>query len=208
MKLDRSMLLRFCPTYPRERVDVDVSTFNLWRDDFGITTPQRICHFFAQIAHESGGFKRVEENLNYTAERLLVVFPKYFNSANVGFYAGNPKKIASRIYANRMGNGDEDSMEGWKYRGRGYIQITGKDNYRAYERSGFCVGTLTDHPDWLCETPGRMKSAMWFWWKNGCNKLADAGNINAITKRINGGLNGLADRKYYLRKAERVFMLY
>lgn len=204
MRIEKSMLLRVCPSYPKDKIDADISTFNLWRDDFGINTPLRICHFFAQIAHESGEFKRVEENLNYSAERLLAVFPKYFNKDNVNLYAGNPKKIASRVYANRMGNGSESSMEGWKYRGRGYIQITGKSNYKAYESSKYCVGKLTDHPEWLCNIPGRMKSAMWFWWKNGCNALADKDDLEAITKKINGGLNGLSSRMYYYRRFKRM----
>lgn len=207
MKIDRSMLLRLCPSYPKDHIDSDVATFNLWSAQFGITTCIRQVHFFAQLAYESSGFSRVDENLNYSAKRLLALFPKYFTKENVEAYAGSPQKIASRIYANRMGNGNEESMDGWIFRGRGYMQLTGKDNYRAYERSGFCVNKLTDHPEWLCDSPGRMKSAMWFWWKSGCNRLADNDDVKAITRKINGGYNGLADRQYYWRKAKRVFML-
>lgn len=208
MKITASELRRICPDYPRERIDDDVRVFNEWAPKFGITNPLRVTHFIAQLAHESGGFKYVEENLNYSAERLMQVFPKYFPDRLIAeTYAHHPQMIASRVYANRMGNGDEASGDGWNYRGRGYIQLTGRQNYSAYETSGYCNGKLTDHPEWLCGSPGRMKSAMWFWKKSGCNALADRDDIRTITKRINGGVNGLANRQYYYRKAKRILML-
>lgn len=207
MRLDRSMLFRLCPNYPKDRIDLDVSTFNLWSETFGIVTPIRQVHFFAQLAHESGEFRYLEENLNYSSARLLQVFPKYFDKDNVTLYAHHPEKIASRVYSNRMGNGSESSMDGWKYRGRGYLQLTGKSNYESYAASGYCVGDLLSHPEWLCNSPGRMKSAMWYFSSRGCNRLADDDDIKSITRKINGGYNGLADRMYYWRKAKRVFML-
>ena len=207
MRLDRSMLFRLCPNYPNDRIDLDVSTFNLWSEVFGIVTPIRQVHFFAQLAHESGEFRYLEENLNYSSARLLQVFPKYFDKDNVTLYAHHPEKIASRVYSNRMGNGSESSMDGWKYRGRGYLQLTGKSNYESYAASGYCVGDLLSHPEWLCNSPGRMKSAMWYFSSRGCNRLADDDDIKSITRKINGGYNGLADRMYYWRKAKRVFML-
>lgn len=208
MKVTKNELLRICPDYPSDRIDDDVRVLNEWAPRFGITTTLRMAHLIAQLAHESGGFKYVEENLNYSADRLLQVFPKYFpTKADVERYARHPEMIANRVYANRMGNGDEASGDGWKYRGRGYIQLTGRNNYLAYEQSGFCNGKLTEHPEWLVKSPGRIKSAMWFWYKSGCNKLADADDIRKITQRINGGLNGLSDRQYYYRRAKRILML-
>ena len=208
MKVTKSELLRICPNYPADRIDTDVVVLNAWMEPFGITTPLRFCHFIAQLALESGEFRYVEENLNYSADRLMVVFPKYFkDKATAQRYARHPEMIANRVYANRMGNGDEASGDGWKYRGRGYIQLTGKQNYLAYETSGFCNGKLTAHPEWLVKSPGRIKSALWFWYKSGCNKLADADDIRTITQRINGGMNGFADRQYYLRRAKRVMFI-
>ena len=207
MKVTKSMLLRLCPDYRREWVDDDVRVFNAWAERFGITTGIRQIHFFAQLAHESVGFTRVEENMNYSAKRLLQVFPGCFDDAAAQEYAHQPERIASRVYANRMGNGDEASGDGWNFRGRGYMQLTGRSNYLAYARSGYCVGDLMSHPEWLCDSPGRMKSAMWFWMKSGCNRLADADDVKGVTRKINGGYNGLADRMYYWRKAKRVWLL-
>ena len=208
MKVTASELRRICPEYPRERIDDDVRVFNEWNERFGISTPLRIAHFFAQLALESNQFRALEENLNYSADRLMVVFKKYFPTrALAEEYAHKPERIASRVYANRMGNGSEETKDGWKFRGRGYIQLTGRTNYLAYETSGFCNGRLTDHPEWLVKSPGRMKSAMWYWFKSGCNQLADKDDIRAITQRINGGVNGLSDRQYYYRRAKRIFML-
>ena len=208
MIVSASELRRICPNYPKDRIDEDVRVFNEWAPRFGITNPLRVVHFIAQCAHESGGFLYIEENMNYSAKRLMQVFPTHFPTLAIAEkYAYKPQMIANRVYANRMGNGDEASCDGWKYIGRGYIQLTGKDNYLAYEKSGFCNGKLTDHPEWLLKSPGRMKSAMWYWFKSGCNQLADADDIRTITRRINGGVNGLADRQYYLRKAKRILML-
>ena len=208
MKVTKSELLRICPNYPSERLDDDVRVLNEWMPKFGITTPLRFSHFIAQIAFESNGFRAVVENMNYSADGLLKVFKKYFPTRKLAEqYAHKPEMIASRVYANRNGNGDEASKEGWKYRGRGYIQLTFKDNYKAYETSGLCNGKLTLHPEWLERSPGRMKSAMWYWMKSGCNKLADNDDIRTITQRINGGMNGFADRQYYLRRAKRVMFI-
>ena len=206
MKVTKSQQLRLCFTYPKDRVDDDVRFFCEWQGKFGITTPLRIAHFFAQLAHESVGFTRVEENLNYSAEALLRIFPKYFTPQQAKEYANNPVKIASRVYGNRMGNGSEDTKEGYVYRGRGYIQVTGKTNYKLYQNSGYCKGNILNYPDLLTKAPGRLKSAMWFWYSRGCNKLADEDDVTAITKKINGGINGLSNRKYYLRKAKSIFV--
>lgn len=167
---------------------------------YSINTNRRKAMFIAQILHESGLLSTVVENLNYRADRLLVVFPKYFKtSAQANAYAKQPEKIANRVYANRLGNGDEASGDGYRFRGRGAIQLTGRANYNA---CGGQVGhDLIADPSWL-ETPeGALKSAAWFWTKNGLNTLADTGDFVAVTKRINGGTNGLKDRQALYNKA-------
>jgi putative chitinase len=162
---------------------------------FELNTPLRLAHFLAQCGHESGGFKLVQENLNYSAQGLQGVFGKYFPGNLEESYARQPQKIASRVYANRMGNGDESSQEGWKFRGRGYIQLTGKDNYKAFSTAinEDCV----DNPD-LVATKYPLASAAWFFHKNGIHKIADGGATDAVvtsvTKRVNGGVNGLSER--------------
>lgn len=161
----------------------------------GINTQKRLAMFFAQLDHESG-LKPISENLNYSADGLLKTFPKYFNSETAKEYARQPQKIANRVYANRMGNGSESSGDGWKFRGRGFIQITGKNNYIA---CGYA-----NNPDNLLNEVDAMVSAVWFWNQNNLNKFADLGDVKGCTKVINGGLNGLADRenKYiaYIKK--------
>jgi putative chitinase len=164
-----------------------------------INTPLRAAHFLAQAAHESGGFKFKSENLNYSKESLLKVFPKYFTAASAEGYHRQPEKIASRVYANRMGNGNEASKDGWKYKGRGYIQLTGKDNYKAFSEWAK-EPTILSNPDQVADDKYAGLSAIWFWNKNGLSKIADADNLRddktliKITSRVNGGTHGLADR--------------
>ena len=170
-------------------------------EKYEVNTPLRIAHFMAQIEHESG-LKPISENLNYSAKRLMEVFPKYFNSDNSKFYARKPELIANRVYCNRMGNGNYESGDGWKYRGRGFIQLTGKENY-------FKLHIDTDldcvkNPDLLLEEPNAMIAALWFWKKNGLNNYADEGIISTITKRINGGFNGIEHRKELLLKWKKL----
>lgn len=165
--------------------------------DYEINTPKRIAAFIAQCAHESGGFKFLRENLNYKAESLVKVFPKYFKDmATAQAYAKQPQKIANRVYANRMGNGDEASGDGWRYCGRGLIQLTGKDNYSWFAAS---IETPVEQVTEYLETfEGAAQSACWFWETNGLNKEADAGDIKTMTRKINGGFIGLEDRiKHY-----------
>jgi putative chitinase len=163
---------------------------------FGIDTPLRLAHFLAQCGHESGGFKATQENLNYSAKGLLGIFGKYFKEAGLAeSYQRNPQKIASRVYGGRMGNGPESTGEGFKFRGRGYIQLTGKDNYTAFGKA--INEDMTANPDKVA-THYPLLSAAWFFSKNGLHKLADGGATDAvvtqITKRVNGGTIGLADR--------------
>jgi len=165
-------------------------------EKFNITNPLRLSHFLAQAAHESGNFKFLKENLNYSADSLLKVFPKYFkDKATADKYARNPEKIASRVYASRMGNGDEASGEGFKFRGRGYIQLTGKDNYKAF--SNFIGEDCVANPD-LVSDKYPLISAAWFFDKNNlwtiCDKGASDEVVTSVTKRVNGGTHGLADR--------------
>lgn len=204
MIIVESQIRRIMPNVKEARVKEFVKCFNEWSDRFGISTPLRFVHFIAQIAHESGEFKSMEENLNYSADGLLRVFPKYFTKETAAQYARKPEKIANKVYANRMGNGDEASGDGWRFKGRGAIGTTGRDNYKAYADSEFCVGDLMSHPEWLAQSPGCYKSAMYFWWKNGLNQIADTDDVVKVTKRVNGGTNGLAQRQYYYRMAKRV----
>ena len=204
MIIVESQIRRIMPNVKEARVKEFVKCFNEWSDRFGISTPLRFVHFIAQIAHESGEFKSMEENLNYSADGLLRVFPKYFTKETAAQYARKPEKIANKVYANRMGNGNEASGDGWRFKGRGAIGTTGRDNYKAYADSEFCVGDLMNHPEWLAQSPGCYKSAMYFWWKNGLNQIADTDDVVKVTKRVNGGINGLAQRQYYYRMAKRV----
>lgn len=158
---------------------------------YKIDTPLRLAHFLAQCHHESNGFRVVEENLNYSAKGLLKTFPKYFNEKSAEEYAHNKVRIASRVYANRMGNGSEETQDGWKYRGRGYIQLTGKDNYTAFNDR--LPEDIINNPD-LVATKYPMLSAAWFWDQNKINEICDNGNVTDVTRKVNGGLNGIEDR--------------
>jgi putative chitinase len=171
-------------------------------EKFQINTPLRLAHFLAQCGHESGGFRLTKENLNYSAKGLLGIFKKYFtkadktpDTAKAALYERKPEKIANLVYANRMGNGPEASGDGAKYCGRGYIQLTGKDNYTAFGKS--INEDLTVDPT-VVASKYALLSAAWFFSKNGLHKLADGGATDAvvtqITKRVNGGTIGLADR--------------
>ena len=163
---------------------------------FGINTPLRLAHFLAQCGHESGGFKATQENLNYSAKGLAGIFKKYFpTEAAAAPYARQPQKIASKVYGGRMGNGPESTGEGYKFRGRGYIQLTGKENYTAFGKS---IGEdMVANPDMVASTYALL-SAAWFFSKNGLHKIADEGAsdlvVTKITKRVNGGTIGLPDR--------------
>ena len=164
--------------------------------DYDINTPQRVAAFMAQCAHESGGFKFLKENLNYKAESLCRVWPKYFNASNAAQYAHNQEKIANRAYAGRMGNGDEASGDGWRFCGRGLIQLTGKNNYTFFAAS--LDMDVEDVPEYLETFEGAVQSACFFWEQNNLNQWADKGDILTLTKKINGGTIGLDDRiKHY-----------
>jgi putative chitinase len=162
---------------------------------FEINTPLRLAHFLAQAGHESGGFKALNENLNYGAKGLLGTFKKYFTPDTAALYERKPEKIANLVYADRMGNGNKASGDGWKFRGRGYIQLTGKDNYSAFDKT--VDENILENPD-LVATKYPLASAAWFFHKNGLQKIADEGAtdvvVTKVTKRVNGGTIGLPDR--------------
>lgn len=168
---------------------------------FEINTPLRLAHFLAQTGHESGGFKAVSENLNYGAKGLTTIFKKYFTPESAKEYERKPEKIANIVYANRMGNGPQASGEGWKFRGRGYIQLTGKDNYTAFDKT--VEDDILANPD-LVATKYPLLSAAWFFHKNGLNKIADEGAadevVTKVTKRVNGGTIGLPDRLKHFKE--------
>jgi putative chitinase len=184
---------------------------------WGIDTPVRVAAWLAQCAHESGRFRIVEENLNYTTPaRLIAVWPTRFRlpysdkearldifldgKRNARFYVRRPERLANFVYANRMGNGDEESGDGWRYIGRGLIQCTGRATYRAYsEASGHDVETV---PDMLTYPRLAADSAGWYWHDRGCNALADAGDWVGLTRRINGGTNGLSERLALHQRAQ------
>jgi putative chitinase len=172
--------------------------------DYDIDTPQRVAAFIAQAAHESGGFTALHENLNYRPETLRKVFPRYFpDDATAQRYAHNPEMIANKVYANRMGNGPEESGDGFAYCGRGLIQLTGKQNYQAFADS---IQTPVEQiPEFLQTFEGAVQSACWFWENNNLNQYADNGDILTMTKRINGGTIGLEDRQKHYNHALQVF---
>ena len=162
---------------------------------FNITTPLRLAHFLAQCGHESAGFKAVNENLNYSVDGLKRIFGKYFPGTLAEGYARQPEKIASKVYGNRMGNGNEASKEGWKYRGRGYIQLTGKDNYKAFDAT--VDDDILNNPD-LIATKYPLMSAAWFFERGKiwavCDKGSDKSTVTSVTMKVNGGTIGLEDR--------------
>ena len=163
---------------------------------FELNTSLRLSHFLSQCGHESAAFKLTVENLNYSTKGLMGTFPKYFpTEAMAKDYERKPEKIANRVYANRMGNGNEESGDGWKYRGRGYVQCTGKINYTAFDK--VVEDDILINPD-LVATKYPLLSAAWFFHSNSLHKLADEGATEAVvtkvTKRVNGGVLGLPDR--------------
>jgi putative chitinase len=180
-----------------------VDPINKVVEEFEINTPERISMFLAQIGHESGGLTKLHENLNYKSARLVQIFPKYFRDVDPDDYGGKPEAIANRVYANRMGNGDEDSGDGYRFRGRGAVQLTGKSNYLA---CGKDLGVdLEENPDYL-ETPeGAIRSAAWFWNQHDLNDWADEKDVTTVTKKINGGTIGLDERRELFEEALTIF---
>ena len=180
-----------------------IDALNAAMDEFEINTSQRRAMFLAQCCHESGHFRAVSENLNYKADSLSRVFPKYFRDVDPNDYAKQPEKIANRVYGGRMGNGDEESGDGYRFRGRGLIQLTGKSNYIACSED--LEVDLIENPDYLITPEGAARSAAWFWSANDLNKYADADDIVGCTKRVNGGTIGLEERTELYDEAKALF---
>jgi putative chitinase len=195
VQLTKKQLAELIPGNPY--LDNWLEALNEILPEYEIDTPKRVAAFIAQCAHESGGFKFLKENLNYRAESLLKIFPKYFKTlAEANQYARQPEKIANKIYGGRMGNGPESSGDGFRYCGRGLIQLTGKDNYTWFAAS--LEIPVEEAAEYLQTFEGAVQSACWFWETNKLNQWADKGDIINLTKRINGGTIGLEDRiKHY-----------
>ncbi|MDX8398709.1 MAG: LysM peptidoglycan-binding domain-containing protein [Gallionellaceae bacterium] len=205
-KLTAPLLQKIMPTARQSDINKYLEPLNAQLPKFEINTPLRLCHFIAQIAHESGNFRYDSEDLNYSASGLQTTFHKYFPSQELAKqYEKQPEKIANRVYASRMGNGDEASGDGWKYRGRGLIQLTGCNNYT---KCGQSIGLdLVNNPEPLAKDPAvAVQGAGWYWQANNLNILADRDDVRAVTKAINGGYNGLADREAILARAKSVLM--
>jgi putative chitinase len=205
MELTKEQLKQLLPKNPY--IDQWHHALSQLLPDYEINTPQRVASFLAQCAHESGEFLFLKENLNYKAASLRKVFPKYFpDDAIANAYASKPNKaeaIANRVYASRMGNGDEASGDGYRYCGRGLIQLTGKDNYTYF--AGSLGISVEEASEYLQTFEGAAQSACWFWETNKLNQYADSGDIVTMTKRINGGTIGLEDRIKHYEHALHVF---
>jgi putative chitinase len=185
-------------------LDYWVKALNEILPEYEINTPQRVAAFVAQTAHESGNYVFLEENLNYRAASLQKTFAKYFPTLELAQqYEKKPEKIANRVYANRMGNGSEETGDGWRYRGRGLIQLTGRNNYEFF--AGSLEIPVQEASEYLGTFEGSVQSACWFWENNNLNKWADAGDIKTMTKIINGGYIGLEDRIKHYDHALHVF---
>ena len=204
MELTKEQLKQLLPKNPY--IDHWHHALSILLPDYEINTPKRIAAFIAQCSHESGGFTALKENLNYKPATLRKLFGKYFPNDDIANeYASKPNKqeaIANRIYASRMGNGDESSGDGYKFCGRGLIQLTGRDNYTFF--AGSLGITVEEASEYLQTFEGAAQSACWFWETNNLNQWADKGDIVTLTKRINGGTIGLEERTHLWEKARSV----
>ena len=202
MELTKEQLKQILPKNPY--IDHWFNALSKLLPDYEINTPQRIAAFIAQCSHESGGFTALKENLNYKAPTLRKLFAKYFpTDALAEQYAGKQELIANKVYGNRMGNGDEASGDGFRYCGRGLIQLTGKNNYMAFAES--IETPVEEIPEFLGTFEGAVQSACWFWETNNLNQWADKDDILTLTKRINGGTIGLEDRTKHYNHALEIF---
>lgn len=202
MKLTLSQLRTAIPNATLADCQKFLEPLNRAMDVYDINTPMRMAHFICQIAYESGNLKNVSEKLNYSAQGLRNTFPRYFKTADANVYAHKPMQIANRVYADRMGNGNEASGDGWKYRGRGLIQVTGRENYRKY---GYIVSPQIDpekNPDALTNPTWAADSAGWYWKAHHLNERADRDEHTIITKIINGSTATAPKRLPYLRNAK------
>lgn len=203
MQVTLEILRAVCDKTPAVKLEPFIEPLNQTLEHYEINTPQRVAGFLAQTGHESGGYTALKENLNYSSQGLVKIFKKYFpNEALAKQYERKPEKIANRVYANRMGNGDEASGDGWRFCGRGLIQLTGKVNYTRFSTSlGItieeCVAYMETHA-------GAVASAGWFWDCNKLNQWCDKNDFITLTKRINGGTIGIEDRKKHYEAALKI----
>lgn len=201
MQVTLELLQHMCPKTKKAVLEGYVEPLNTVAEYYEMTAnPARLAGFLAQTAHESGGFNFIKENLNYSAKGLRSIFGKYFTTDELAKqYERQPAKIANRVYANRMGNGDEASGDGFRFCGRGLIQLTGRNNYTKLAED---LGISIDETVAYLETPnGAVSSAGWFWDNNNLNQYCDKGDFVTLTKRINGGTIGLADRQHHYDEA-------
>lgn len=205
MNIDKSQLALIMPAAREQDIDWYLDALNEQLPKFDIDTPLRLAHFIAQIAHESGSFKYKSENLNYSAKALRAVFGKYFDSDEMAEqYARKPEQIANIVYAGRMGNGDTESGDGWRYRGRGLIQLTGRENYSHCAQA---IGVdCENQPELLSDdAQATVAAACWYWQSRKLNDLADMDDVKGITRKINGGLHGLEERSAFAERGKDVF---
>ena len=216
MTINQAQIVRAIPNVDRKSAYSFVAYFNMYAIHFGITKKAQVVHFLAQVMNESGALKATSENMNYSAQRLMQVWPSRFKTLEQAEqYAHNPEKLANNVYANRMGNGNEQSGDGWRYRGRGLIGLTGKLNYADFNKCDLITEDVLKHPEKVADYPLCLMSALWFWEKYNLNDLADMdlGGSNGerivekITKKVNGGLVGISQRKYYYRRFAKEFGL-
>ncbi|MBU1620242.1 MAG: LysM peptidoglycan-binding domain-containing protein [Gammaproteobacteria bacterium] len=197
-----ALLSALCPTLSSSDLHNFCTALDLDLPKAQITPPLCVAHFMAQTAHESAGFSQLRENLNYSASALTSLFAKYFVGVDVNEYARQPEKIANLVYANRMGNGDEQSGDGWAYRGRGIIQLTGKANYQAFSQDWGV--DVVSQPDLVATDPVlAVASGCWYWQKHNINAAAQKDDLTKVTKLINGGTNGIEDRAHLLGIAKQ-----
>jgi len=193
MELEKAKFLEEFPHAKQDIVDVICNNLHIL-EEYEINTPLRLAHFLGQCSVESGGFRATEENLNYKAETLVKIFHKYFpDEEKAEEYAHKPEQIANLVYGGRMGNGPEETGDGYRYRGRGLVQLTGKSNYERFaQHAGM---TAEEASDFLATPEGAVESAAWFWMANGLNHIADTDDVKAVTHKVNGGYIGLPERE-------------
>jgi putative chitinase len=204
MEITLGLLQAVCPKTKAAQLEKFIPALNDVCPYYEITdTPQRLAAFLAQVAHESGGFNFVQENLNYGAKGLMATFRKYFPTEGLAKeYERKPEKIANKVYANRMNNGPEESGDGWRFRGRGLIQLTGRYNYTRFADA--LSISVDEVVEFLETSDGAVSSAGWFWWENKLNDICDSGDFVKLTKRINGGTICLEDRKHHYEMALKI----
>lgn len=206
MQITLDQLKKVFPNTKSDVLETYLPHLNKAFAKYGFDTSNKVNTFLAQIGHESGEFKFVVENLNYSSDALRRVFPKYFrDKATADKYARKPQAIANRVYASRMGNGNEASGDGWKYRGKGLIQITGKNNHKGV--ADFYGKTIDEAVEWMLTPEGAVMSAVWFWLENGLMSLASVADMRGLTRKINGGTNGLQHRLELFERAKKVIRM-